>query len=288
MSYRSGAILLSAVLVLSAGCIDTPSSAHEAGSADVNPAKEVRVLVLEGTPYERGLAHGRSLKKEIHEIVALWKAQLGSPGGIHADAFIQKFLQETDFEPAIEKWTPGLLEEVRGIADGAEIDFDTIYAFQLMDEIWLYQSGLEGEACSAIAFERQGDRPTLVAQNMDLEPFREGYQVLMHVKHPDSDLESLFLTCAGLIVATGMNNTPLGIAVNAMGLICFWNGPHGPMKRLARGLCGPWAPGAEKPGGSCRLLEDGAACFRPELYPGRLGKCGRSGSLDQPVGKVHP
>ena len=235
MSYRSGAILLSAVLVLSAGCIDTPSSAHEAGSADVNPAKEVRVLVLEGTPYERGLAHGRSLKKEIHEIVALWKAQLGSPGGIHADAFIQKFLQETDFEPAIEKWTPGLLEEVRGIADGAEIDFDTIYAFQLMDEIWLYQSGLEGEACSAIAFERQGDRPTLVAQNMDLEPFREGYQVLMHVKHPDSDLESLFLTCAGLIVATGMNNTPLGIAVNAMGQMDY--GPEGlPVAFVVRGL----------------------------------------------------
>ena len=129
MSYRSGAILLSAVLVLSAGCIDTPSSAHEAGSADATPGKEVRVLVLEGTPYERGLTHGKTLKQEIHEVVALWKAQLGSPGGTDADAFIQKFLEETDFAPAIEKWTPGLLEEVRGIADSAEIDFDTIYAF---------------------------------------------------------------------------------------------------------------------------------------------------------------
>ena len=167
--------------------------------------------------------------------MALWKAQLGSPGGAGADAFIQKFLEETDFAPAIEKWTPGLLDEVRGIADGAEIDFDTVYAFQLMDEIWLYQSGLEGEACSAIAFERQGDRPALVAQNMDLEPFREGYQVLMHVKHPDSDLESLFLTCAGLIVTTGMNNAPLGIAVNAMGQMDY--GTEGlPVAFVVRGL----------------------------------------------------
>ena len=102
------------------------------------------------------------------------ESKLGSPGGTDANAFIQKFLAESHFGPAIEKWTPGLLQEVRGIADGADIDFDTIYAFQLMDEIWLYQSGLEGEACSAIAFQRQGDRPSLVAQNMDLEPFREG------------------------------------------------------------------------------------------------------------------
>ena len=80
MSYRSGVILLGAVLVLLPGCVDTPSSAHEAGSADVTPGKEVRVLVLDGTPYERGLTHGKTLKKEIHEVVALWKAQLGSPG----------------------------------------------------------------------------------------------------------------------------------------------------------------------------------------------------------------
>ena len=235
MSHPSRAILLSAVLVLSAGCVDTPSSAHEAGPADSTPGKEVRVLVLEGTPYERGLTHGKVLKKEIHEVVALWKAQLGSPPGTDADAFIEKFLEETDFAPAIKKWTPGLLEEVRGISDGAEIGFDTIYAFQLMNEVWLYQSGLEGEACSAIAFERQGERPALVAQNMDLEPFREGYQVLMHVKHPDSDLESLFLTCAGLIVTTGMNNAPLGVAVNAMGQMDF--GPEGlPVAFVVRGL----------------------------------------------------
>ena len=31
---------------------------------------------------------------------------------------------------------PDLLEEVRGIADGAGVDFDTMYAYQLVDEIW--------------------------------------------------------------------------------------------------------------------------------------------------------
>ena len=45
MSDRLKIILLSALLFLFAGCVDTSSSAHEAGSADATPGKEVRVLV---------------------------------------------------------------------------------------------------------------------------------------------------------------------------------------------------------------------------------------------------
>ena len=57
----------------------------------------------------------------------------------------------------------------------------------------------------------------------------------MHVKHPDSDLESLFLTCAGLIVTTGMNNAPLGVAVNAMGQMDYGNEGL-PVAFVVRGL----------------------------------------------------
>ena len=234
MFDRLNFALFCASLILSGGCRGSGSSTLEGDSPDSMPEKEVRVLVLQGTPYERGLTHGKSLKKEIHEVVGLWKAQLAGDGG-DADSFIEVFLADTNFQPAIQKWTPGLLDEVRGIADGAELDFETIYAFQLMDEIWLYQAGLEGEACSAIAFERQEDRPTLVAQNMDLEPFREGYQVLVRLRHADSELESMFLTCAGLIVTTGMNSAPLGVAVNAMGQMDY--GPEGlPVAFVIRGL----------------------------------------------------
>ncbi len=120
MSHRLKIILVSALLVLFAGCVNRSSSADDASSADPTLGKEIQVLVLEGSPYERGLTHGKTLKKDIHEVVALWKAQLASQSKTDADAFIETFLEETNFAPAIEKWTPDLLEEVRGIADGAE------------------------------------------------------------------------------------------------------------------------------------------------------------------------
>jgi len=38
-----------------------------------NPVQKgnLRVLSLEGTPYDRGIEHGKTLKKDIHELVRL-------------------------------------------------------------------------------------------------------------------------------------------------------------------------------------------------------------------------
>ena len=77
-------------------------------------------------------------------------------------------MADTDFIPAIEKWTPGLLDEVRGIAEGAKLPFEEVYVFQLADEIWSMGAWAMREKCTAIAVDRRGDQPTLVAQNMDI------------------------------------------------------------------------------------------------------------------------
>ena len=49
---------------------------HQTTGKGHSPAdkRKLRVLVLEGTPYDRGLQHGKALKKDIHALVDLWKA----------------------------------------------------------------------------------------------------------------------------------------------------------------------------------------------------------------------
>ena len=69
-----------------------------------------KFLVLEGTPYNRGLIHGKTLRNEIHEIINLWKADLKKTYKIDPDVFITKFLNETNFISAIKNYTPDLLE----------------------------------------------------------------------------------------------------------------------------------------------------------------------------------
>jgi hypothetical protein len=82
----------------------------------LEPAPKLRVVDLEGgTPYHMGLVHGRALRGEIRELVKRWKRDLEKTYGVPADDVIAEFLKKTDFKPAITRWTPGLLDEVRGI-----------------------------------------------------------------------------------------------------------------------------------------------------------------------------
>lgn len=112
-----------------------------------------------------GSAHGRALRKEIREIVELWKKDLETTYRTDAASFIQALLAKTNFRPAIEKWTPGLWDEVRGIAEGAGLDFETVYAYQLIDETWVAGPDLGLGKCTSIGAGKTAGRP-------DTEPFQ--------------------------------------------------------------------------------------------------------------------
>jgi isopenicillin-N N-acyltransferase like protein len=176
----------------------------------------LKVLVLDGTPHQRGLVHGRTMKAQIHEIVRLWKAQLADAFKMDADAFIRRFVRQTDFLPAIKKWTPDLLDEIRGMADGAGIDFDTMLVLQLPDECFINGSAIAGNRCSSLGFGKSAGRPAMVAQNMDVPSFADGFQLVLHVKEAHSDLEAFVLTQAGCIGLNGLNNRAIGICCNAL------------------------------------------------------------------------
>jgi predicted choloylglycine hydrolase len=213
--YKVFLVFLSIVLLLG-GCTKKEDESEVATDRPVAKETKFKCIVLEGSPYDRGFTHGETLKNEIHDIVKLWKADISKRSGMEANAFIEKFLSDTDFVTAIKKWTPGLLEEVRGISDGCGIDYNTMLAFQLVDEVWLYLGEISSDSCSAIGVGKKGDNPSHVAQNMDLENFRNGFQVLLHIKYDDSDLECFSFTCAGFIVTNGMNNKSIGVCVNAV------------------------------------------------------------------------
>ena len=151
--------------------------------------RDVRVLDLTATPHERGLAHGRALKAEIRELVGDFQRDLERTYDVEASEFIERFLKETDFMPAIDEWTPGLLDEVRGIAEGAELPFEEVYVWQLADEIWSMGSWAMHDKCTAIAVGPRGDQPTIVAQNMDIPGFYQKYPLLLRIraeKGPDT------------------------------------------------------------------------------------------------------
>lgn len=173
-------------------------------------------LLLQGTPFERGLIHGETLRSQILEVINRWKDEMVHIYQVDADEVVHRFVNGTNFIPAIERWTPDLLDEVRGIAAGADISWETMLAFQLLDEMWSNEDVIFKEHCSSLGFSAQGSEPAYVAQNIDVESYRDGFQVLLQIKYADSDLELFVLSTAGLIGFNGMNNHSIGICCNAL------------------------------------------------------------------------
>jgi len=206
-----------------------------AGSPSQVATGKLRVVELKGTPYERGETHGRALRQEIQELTTRWKADLEKTYGVPAQTFIDNLLKATDFEPAIERWTPGLLDEVRGIAAGAGVDFKTIYAFQLEDEIWAMADDLVPAKCTTIAAGKRGDSPAFVAQNMDIPTFYHGSQTVLRIEGSAVEPTALVFTVPGAVAVNGLNDRSVAVCVNAVTQLAY--SPKGlPVAFVLRGI----------------------------------------------------
>ena len=200
------------------------------------PPTKLRIVELAGTPYQMGVTHGRALRTEIRELVGLWKRDLEKTYQVTAEVFIREFLKKTDFKPAMERWTPGLLDEVRGIADGADVDFDTMYAYQLIDEVWAIGPDVELSKCTTVAAGKRNGRPAFVSQTLDIPAFYHGYQTVLRIRDErDEGLETLVFTIPGVVAANGLNSRSVGVCVNAVTQLAY--SPKGlPVDFVIRGI----------------------------------------------------
>ena len=176
------------------------------------------ILHLNGTPYENGFQHGQIMKSRIHELVGLWKNDIEKRYQISADKFIRIFLDSTDYIPAIKKWTPDLLEEIKGISAGSGIDFNTIFAFQLIDEIWTNARLINiPHHCTSVGINnyKKDGSPNYIAQNIDITPFYHGFEILLDIKDKNTDSRKLVTTFAGYIGANGLNKH-IGVTENTL------------------------------------------------------------------------
>ena len=133
------------------------------------------------------------------------------------EKFIADHLENSNYLPAIERWTPDLLDEVRGIAKGAGLSFEHAFAAQLMDEEWLFWESFRGRRhCSSMASANPQAGIAFAAQNMDLPNWMDGSQTVLHIADSVTGLRSIVLTAAGMIGLTGVNDAGLAIAVNTL------------------------------------------------------------------------
>jgi len=213
-----------------------------ASEAEATTPSEMPVVVLSGPARQRGRIHGETLKNKITEIIKIWKDDIGKTHKTDPDKYLSEFLEKTSFGGAIKRWTPDLEDEVRGIGEGSGVDYSTIFAYQLLDEEWWFalhkELGVplpEARGCSVMGAFHQEGLPSLLAQNMDLGCYTDGFKALLRIKPSDSTPESLVFTIAGLIATCGVNDRSVGICCNT--LLQLDHRPDGlPVAFIVRGV----------------------------------------------------
>ncbi len=188
--------------------------------------EKLRYLKLSGTPFERGVQHGEDLRSLIAEHYGRWQENITRATGLSPQNYLEKFFEVTDFMPAIEQFAPDLMEEVRGLAIGANQPLRDVLARQFSDEeTWFRQmikfGRMPAEHCSSLGAVGVHCAPNIVAQNLDLVGFSHGFELVMRIQEPGSDLDALVFTVAGKISLAGMNKRGVAIACNTVLFLDF-------------------------------------------------------------------
>lgn len=178
--------------------------------------RKLKIISFSGSGYELGLQHGKELKTEIGEIVEAWKKNTSSSLGKDANLVLKDFFEYAEFEKAIQKWTPELYEEVKGIAVGSGQEFNDIMVLNLLDEFWVYINNIQNHHCSGMGVPSVNGSTSYIAQNMDIENYTDGYQIVIRLKKTNTRPEQLILTHPGLIALNGMNETGIGACMNTL------------------------------------------------------------------------
>jgi hypothetical protein len=173
----------------------------------------VQPLVIEasGTPREIGRAHGEQARHLVRDGLERWREALAADGR-DAERLWHDLARTAGFREAALRWTPDLVEEVEGIAEGAAVAPDRVFATNCLDEAWWWHE--KGPGCSVVAVGDRGPVP-VIGQTMDLDTWMDSTQVVLRVRQQDG-LEQVVLSRAGVVGLCGANSAGLGVVVNAL------------------------------------------------------------------------
>lgn len=188
-------------------------TAAVAGAATTGSSEpdEYPLYSARGTHSELGRQHGEQAARQIKAHIEYMCAQ-------------QKLSKEqlknraAQFKPVLERYCPHLLDEMRGLAEGAEVTFEEAMACNIRGE--LHYAPHDG--CTAYVIKPRGtaQRAIIAGQNSDMGPEMIQFAYVLRLQ-PQNKPEVLMWTFGGMIGYHGFNSAGVAKFENALG-----GGPH--------------------------------------------------------------
>ena len=113
-----------------------------------------------GNPYEVGLQHGTAARTQVLSSVAFYKSLFQRVANL---SWSEVHVEALRFMPMLDKGWNAYIEEMRGLACGAGVGFESVLALNVRTEIAF---GMFNDGCTAFSW--RGAGKSFLAQNWDV------------------------------------------------------------------------------------------------------------------------
>lgn len=182
------------------------------------------LIEARGTHRDLGRQHGAQCRDRLRAFLDY----LGSVLKLSQSHLRERALR---FQGLFERHCPHLVDEVRGLAEGAQVEFADALAVQIRGEL----GQVPAEACTTFVIASRGtaSRQILIGQNSDVEPEHDPLAYVLHLQ-PRGKPALVMWTFGGQIGYHGLNGNGVAHFANSLGGGPSWKMglPHYPVKRM--------------------------------------------------------
>jgi isopenicillin-N N-acyltransferase-like protein len=175
-------------------------------------------VTVSGSPYERGRQYGAQARRRVRRSIEAYAETFQYYAGWD---WARSRAEAMRFVPAVEDFAPSQVDELRGLAAGAEVDLADVMAVNVRTEV-MYSSRVRNalalhvpDECSSFACAAP-DRHVVVGQNWDWSPFALDTLIMLRAE-PDDGPAYVTVVEAGLLAKFGVNSSGLALMTNALG-----------------------------------------------------------------------
>ena len=175
------------------------------------------VISVKGKPFQCGQQYGSQAQKIIRENVAVYFDMWRTLWGAEREEILEK---SRALIPVIGDYDAGILEELEGLARGAELSLDEIIAINARYEI-NFSLGIscpyQGGGCTSVSSLPQVTRDghTLIGQNWDWLPRFQEFNVILKAEQAGKP-SVVIQPEAGILAHRGMNSAGIGACFNGL------------------------------------------------------------------------
>ncbi len=175
------------------------------------------VYVKSSDPFERGCQHGSQVKEEIEKVCQGYRKSFERKGYTWEEA--KQMAME--YVPYLEKHMPELMEEAKGIAEGAGVELAVVMVLNTRYELLKFKKGVDNFehnecTCFTVLREATQNHSVIGGQNWDNSPFIGENLYVLHIDE-ENGTKIVGLSEPAQLIRNGMNS--YGLSLNCSTLL---------------------------------------------------------------------